>query len=143
MDSFPMDPMEWCEDPQLAAQFATMATRLELGVGRRLCVQGARRQQFGVVLSGRARVVRDGVVVDQLGAGDHFGEFTLLRKLPAPVTIVADLPTTVAVVTGPEFRGTIGADPRACGRLEQAVDRRIRDWVSAPDVAGAKQRVIA
>ena len=136
-------PVGVSDDPRLAEQFAATATRLELCAGSRLCVQGARRQEFGLVISGRARVVRDGAVVAQLVAGDHFGEFTMLRGLPSPVTIVADEPTTVAVVTGCEFRGTVGADGGFRDSLERTLDGRIRDWVAAADAASVGERANA
>jgi hypothetical protein len=123
--------------------FSTLATRLDVGAGNRLCVQGRRRQEFGIVVSGRARVLRDGAVVAHLGAGDHFGEFTVLRGLPSPVTIVTEDPVTIDVVTGNEFRGTIGADDASCHRLERALDARVRDWVSAPEVAAVTEAAIA
>jgi len=124
-------------------EFSAVATRLDVGVDRRLCVQGRRHQQFGVVVAGRARVLRDGAVVGYLGAGDHFGEFTLLRGLPSPVTVVAEVPTTVDVVTGSEFRGTIGADDASRDRIERMLDARIRDWVSVPDAATVTEAAIA
>ncbi len=96
-----------------------------------------------MVLSGRARVMRDGAVVAHVGAGDHFGEFTLLRGLPSPVTIVSEVPTTVALLTGAEFRGTVGADDRFRDSLERTLDSRIRDWVAAADAASVGERAIA
>ena len=67
--------------------------------------------------------------------GDHFGEFTLLRGLPSPVTIVTEEPTTVDVLTGAEFRGTLGPTTRFRASLERTLDGRIRDWVATADAA--------
>jgi CRP-like cAMP-binding protein len=117
--------------------FSSVATRLDVAAGRCLCLQGRRRQEFGVVVSGRARVLRDGAVVGHLGPGDHFGEFTVLRGLASPVTIEAEAATTIDVVTGCEFRGTIGADVAGRDAVERTLDARIRDWVSVPDAAEA------
>jgi CRP-like cAMP-binding protein len=125
------------------SELPATATRLDVGAGRRLCAQGLRRQEFGVVVSGRARVERDGAVVAQLGAGDHFGEFTLLRGLPSPVTIVAEEPTTVDLLTGAEFRATVGAHDSVRETLERTLDQRIRDWVAAADAASVGERAIA
>jgi CRP-like cAMP-binding protein len=136
-------PVGVSDDPRLATQFAATATRLDLDAGSRLVVQGRRRQEFGVVISGRARVVRDGAVVAELRAGDHFGEFTVLRGLPSPVTIVADEPTSVAVLTGSEFRGTVGADDGFRTELERTLDSRIREWVAVADAASVGERAIA
>jgi CRP-like cAMP-binding protein len=62
---------------------ANTATRIDVEAGTRRCVQGRRRQEFGVVASGRARVERDGAVVAELGAGDHLGEFPLEQVFDA------------------------------------------------------------
>lgn len=121
------------------SEFSNLATRLDLGAGNRLCVQGRRRQEFGVVVAGRAHVLRDGAVVGHLEPGDHFGEFTVLRGLPSPVTVVTEEPTTIDVVTGSEFRGTLGADDASRQLIERTLDARIRDWVSTRESAAAAE----
>jgi CRP-like cAMP-binding protein len=135
-----VNPVGVSKAPRLGAHFQSVATCLDLGAGRRLCVQGARRREFGLLISGRARVVRDGVVVGELGAGDCFGDFTTLRGLPSPVTVVTEEPTSVEIVTGQEFWSTVGGDAALRDSLERTLDARIRDWVSASDAAEMADR---
>lgn len=47
---------------------------------------------FYVTVSGRADVVRDGEVIDAIGAGDHFGEIALLEDVPRTASVIATTP---------------------------------------------------
>jgi CRP-like cAMP-binding protein len=111
---------------------AVAASRLDLPPESRLAVQGKRRMEFGIITEGSAKVLRDGRQVGTLRVGEHFGEFTVLRGVPAPTTIVAETPVTVAVLTAPEFRALVESSNLVRGRIERAIDHRIRDWVRSP-----------
>ena len=121
--------------------FAATATRLDLCPGTTITAQGRRQQEFGVVIDGHATVLRDGRAVGQLQRGDCFGEFTVLRGLAQPVTIVATTPVTVDAVTGPEFRATLGSCAVVRRRIEQELDGRIRDWVRSVPTADVAEEV--
>ena len=121
--------------------FAATATRLDLPAGQTLSAQGRRRQEFGVVIDGHATVHRDGRSVGGLQRGDCFGEFTMLRGLASPVTIVAATSVTDDVVTGTEFRATLGSSEVVRRRIEQELDARIRDWVRSVPTAEVAEEV--
>ena len=72
---------------------------------------------------------REGCPIAWLRHGEHFGEFSLLRAVPSPVTLLAETPVTVAVVTGPEFRGTIADNGPMRARIEHELDQRITHWL--------------
>ena len=118
--------------PREFQAIAVAASRLDLLPERRLTVQGKRRMEFGIITEGSARVLRDGRQVGSLRVGEHFGEFTVLRGVPSPTTIVAETPVTVAVLTAPEFRALVEPSDLVRNRIERAIDRRIRDWVPVP-----------
>jgi CRP-like cAMP-binding protein len=121
--------------------FAATATRLDLPAGTTLSAQGRRHQEFGVVIDGHASVERDGRPVGSLQRGDCFGEFTVLRGVPSPMTIIAATPVSVDVVSGPEFRATLGSCEAARRQIEQALDGRIRDWVRSVPAADVAEKV--
>ena len=63
--------------------------------GVEVVVQGDVGDAFYAIRSGHADVVRDGVVVVALGAGDYFGEAALLNGTPRNATVVARTPMRV------------------------------------------------
>jgi CRP-like cAMP-binding protein len=107
-------------------------TRVPFAAGKVLATQRRPCRQFGLIVAGSVAVQRDGEDIDVLEPGDHFGEFTVLRGLPNPTTLVARTPVTIDVVTGPEFRKSFAADPVLRERIDRECDRRIRDWVRSP-----------
>jgi CRP-like cAMP-binding protein len=115
--------------PRDIAAFASTSTRIDLPAGSVLLRQGQRRQEFGVVVDGTLVVLRDRCPIARLRHGEHFGEFSLLRAVPSPVTLLAETPVTVAVMTGPEFRGTISDNGPMRARIEHELDQRITHWL--------------
>ena len=116
---------------------ARTTTRVDVPAGKVLARQGAHRPELLLVISGGADVVRDGKVVGQLRAGDHHGEFTLLRGVPQPTTLVATEPTVVDVFTAPEFLGAYRTMPSFRAAIDRNVDRRTATWLTVPTAAPA------
>lgn len=109
-----------------------LGTRIELPPGKVLARQGSHRQEFVLVVRGAADVVRDGSVVDHLGPGDHHGEFTLLRGVPHPTTLVAMEPMVVDVFAAREFRAAYRALPSFRAAIDRELDRRAAAWLTLP-----------
>jgi CRP-like cAMP-binding protein len=122
---------------------ARLSTRLEVPAGKVLARQGGQRRQLVVVISGCADVVRDGSVVDRLGAGDHHGEVTLLRGLPQPATLVATQDTVVDVFNPQEFLGAYRTMPSFRAAIDRDIDRRIVAWSTAPAITHATSSAAA
>lgn len=57
--------------------------------GEAVVEQGERGAAFFVVLEGRAAVLVDGLPRRELGAGESFGEVSLVREAPRSATVVA------------------------------------------------------
>jgi CRP-like cAMP-binding protein len=105
-----------------------LTTRVWFDAGKRLATQRRECRQFALIIDGAVAVQRDGAHIDLLVRGDYFGEFTLLRGLPHPTTLIAQTPVTLDVVTPQEFDVTFAANPTLRERIERTCDQRIRAW---------------
>jgi CRP-like cAMP-binding protein len=77
------------ERGQLLTRFRSKVLR----TGEIVVEAGAVSEELHVLVSGRCELVRDGVRVAALAAGDAFGESSLLRRAPAVADVVALEPT--------------------------------------------------
>jgi CRP-like cAMP-binding protein len=76
-------PLEKSERRELATRFRAR----DALAGEVVITQGARGDGLYVVLAGEVEVLRDGGVAGTLGAGDVFGEMSLLDGVPAVATV--------------------------------------------------------
>jgi len=136
------DQFRGCSRRDLRA-LVPVGTRIDVPAGRVLAHQGTHRDEFVVLISGRADVVRDGQVVDQLGAGDHFGEYSLVRGAPHPATVVAAEILVIDVFTVCEFRCAYKAMPAFQATIAETLDRRAASWLTVPTSTGIKPRAFA
>jgi CRP-like cAMP-binding protein len=109
------------------AQISRQLTRLSIPAGKVLVREGARGDEFMIVVDGRADVRQGGKVIATLGRGDLVGEMALLddggkRRRNATVTALTDL---VIYVGSPlEFRQMISASPSVAERIHRTVEER-------------------
>ena len=89
-------------------EVASIADEIDFPEGRQLIREGVRGREFFVLLDGAVEVTQEGHRINQLGAGDFFGEIALV--LPSSVrtaTVTASTPVEALVVTGPDFRSLL------------------------------------
>lgn len=111
-------------DQQLAS--VPLLAGLEDKVRRRLAEIGKRRTYQAdevivkegttgtalyIVLSGRARVEREGSAIAQLGSGDFFGELALIEEHPRTATVVASEETDCLLFPAWEFTALLEEHP--------------------------------
>ena len=83
---------------------------------------------MGVVLSGSLSVMRaDHDVIGHLGAGDVFGEMSLIDDEPRSATLVADEQTEVAILSRGEFRDQLRRHPEVALNLMKILSVRLRE----------------
>jgi serine/threonine protein phosphatase PrpC len=65
--------------------------------------EGDKGEELFIVLSGHAKVLRNGAELATLSAGDHFGEMALVRSQPRSATVISDGNSELMVIRRTEF----------------------------------------
>jgi CRP-like cAMP-binding protein len=113
--------------PDGLTMVAERAVEVDFAEGRTIVRQGEVGTGFFLITTGRARVVRDGQTIAELGPGDFFGELSLLDGEPRIATVVAALPTTCLALASWEFEALLESQPRLAIAILRGVARRLRN----------------
>jgi len=98
-----------CSKKELS-QIARIADEIDLRQGKVLTRQGAPGREFFVLLEGTVDVVRDGKKINELGAGEFFGELALVSNIPRTATVTTTSPVRALVVVDRDFRRLLKDD---------------------------------
>lgn len=87
--------------------------------------QGHLGHEFILIVEGRARVERDGEVINHLQAGDYLGEIALIDGKPRSATVIVEEPSVLLAVQSRSFNLLLDQVPSLqrqllitlCGRL--------------------------
>ena len=109
------------------AGLADVATPVDFPAGHVIARQGEIGTGFFVVISGAVRVVRDGELVARLGAGEFFGELSILDRMPRNASVVADVPTTCLALASWDFERVLLEQPALTLTILRGVATRLRD----------------
>jgi|ERR1041385_7787645 CRP-like cAMP-binding protein len=107
-------------------EVASIADEIDFKEGKELIREGARGREFFVLLDGAVEVTQDGDRINQLGAGDFFGEIALV--LPSCIrtaTVTASTPVEALVVTGQDFRSLLQRAPDIERKVLKAAAERL------------------
>lgn len=105
-----------------------LLTRLSVPAGKTLVREGARGNEFMIIVEGTAEVKQDGRLIATIGAGDLVGEMALVDTVAggrrnATVTATTDL---VIFVGSPfEFRQMMHVAPSVADKVHETVASRI------------------
>ena len=94
------------------------------GNGETIIREGDDSEFFSHVYSGAVNVVKDGQVVARLQAGDFFGEISLVTGEKIGATVVADLESTIIMVSSARFKQIIGMNEQLAMKLSEVITRR-------------------
>lgn len=95
-------------------------------VGDTVIRQGERGADAFVILSGRARVVRDGQDVARLGAGQFFGEVAMLDGRPRTAGVVAESQLRCIELSRETVKRALRTEPDLAWRVLEVLAGRIR-----------------
>jgi len=116
---FPMDLV------QLRVQASRTIGTGHFEPGETVFQQGDLGDNMYVVRSGEVEIIRDGVSVTRLGAGEYFGELALLHEHGRSATVRATKPTDVLLVPKSEFVQLLAAFPEFSAGLAGVAARRV------------------
>jgi CRP-like cAMP-binding protein len=106
-------------------QLAVWMDEVDLPAGKNLLHEGTFAYEFVVIESGSATVSVDGHQVNDLGAGDFFGEIGLLATTRRTASVETTSPTRVAVITGPNFHAMIREFPQIAEKVRAVMAERL------------------
>ncbi len=112
-----------CSKQQLRS-VAAVADELDWPQGRPIARQGESPREFIVIVEGTADVTIDATKVGALGAGDFFGEMSLLAQQPRIATVTPMSPLRVLVITERAFARLLREDSGVQSKVLAAVAAR-------------------
>ncbi|HEY8686278.1 MAG TPA: cyclic nucleotide-binding domain-containing protein [Chloroflexota bacterium] len=125
---------EGLEDTYLQ-ELARRMLDVHYGPGNTLIVEGQAGHYggMGVVVNGSLKVVHGGdQVIAHLGAGDIFGEMSLIDEQPRSASVIAEEPTDVALLSPRDFRAAIAEHPDIAMRVLYVLSKRLREARQLP-----------
>jgi CRP/FNR family transcriptional regulator, cyclic AMP receptor protein len=106
-------------------EVAGIADEIDLREGKELTTQGKPGREFFVLVNGTADVKKGNRRINRLGAGDFFGEISLVKQSPRTATVVATSPVRALVITDRSFRSLLEHQPQIQGKVMSALAARL------------------
>jgi len=117
------------------AQVAQLSDDLEVPAGTVLCKEGARGDEFFIIIDGEATATRGGERLTTFGSGDFFGEIALLEAVKRTATVIAATPLRFFVVSQQAFASVLATDPAIERKVLRTVVRRLVSLSGDPTVS--------
>ena len=106
-------------------EIAGIADEIDLREGKELTKEGRPGREFFVLIEGEADVQKGSRRINRLGAGDFFGEISLVTRRPRTATVVATMPIRALVITDRSFRSLLEHQPEIQGKVMSALAARL------------------
>jgi CRP/FNR family transcriptional regulator, cyclic AMP receptor protein len=107
-------------------EIGRLGDEVDVPQGRELTSQGQFGHEFFVIITGAARVERDGVRVRTLHDGDFLGEIALLDGRPRSATVTLEAPSRLLVIGHREFLSLLEQFPSIQRAVLMALAERVR-----------------
>jgi CRP-like cAMP-binding protein len=105
---------------------AALAVEQQFDEGATVAREGKPGDDFYVIVSGQAKVLRGGRVLRRLTPGDFFGEIALLDEGPRTATVVAETPLTVLTINRRPFQTALQREPSVVLKMLEELAGRLR-----------------
>ncbi len=105
---------------------STLAGQRKRDAGKILAEQGTPGLELFLILEGSVRVERDGKLLARLGAGDCFGEMSLIDYKLRSATVTAETPVILLVIHTRSFHRLLGEMPGLQKKLLVTLSERLR-----------------
>lgn len=102
-----------------------LADEVTVPAGRTVITQGDLGQEFALIVSGEADIVKDGVPVASIGAGDYFGEVALLDSITRTASVVARTDLVLEVLDRRGFNTLLDDLPRLSRSILKGLAHRL------------------
>jgi CRP/FNR family transcriptional regulator, cyclic AMP receptor protein len=114
-----------CTEKELA-QIARACDELAVEPGAVIVEEGTVGEDFYLIGTGEAVVIRGGREVATVGPGQYFGELALLDQAPRNATVTAQTPMTLIRLRRREFSAVLDSWPGVAHKLLEQMARRLR-----------------
>ena len=108
------------------AKLAELATPVDFPAGHVIARQGEIGTGLFVIIDGEVRVVRDGEEIARLGAGDFFGEMSVIDGLPRVAGVVTTTPARCLALASWEFERLVMDHPTIGLAILRGLSARLR-----------------
>jgi CRP/FNR family transcriptional regulator, cyclic AMP receptor protein len=108
-------------------ELAAASHELVLEGGATVIEEGADGDEFFIVADGAVAVTRGGSTLAELGAGDHFGEMSLIDDGPRTATVTTEGHSTLLAIDRETFRALLYASPDTAIALLTHLAHRLRE----------------
>ena len=112
-------------DKRVRRRLAEIGKRRTYGPDEAIVKEGSTGTALYIVLSGRARVERQGEVLGEVKGGDFFGELALIEEHPRSATIVAIEETDCLLFPAWEFTALLDEHPEIAVPIMRALIARL------------------
>ena len=106
-------------------ELAKSADELDVREGTVLTREGRAGREFFVLISGTAKVTKNGRTIADLGPGDWLGEIALITDSPRTATVTATSPVDLLVITDRRFRTVVETMPSIAMKVLASVGQRL------------------
>ena len=107
-------------------RLGALTEEVDVPAGKVLIRQGDTGDDLMVIVWGQVGVERNGKRINQLGAGDFFGEIALLERGPRTATCTAEAPTRLLVVNHRDFHALMEEFPAVAAEVLLTLAHRVR-----------------